>query len=184
MGVNQKNCSCEVIFKILFRKQNIFEKGEATKCCNLILLCVNKKKRKEEKEKTISKAIKGLFKKESDEKEIIDQLKESHGNLALAIEQWITQKMNPQQTRPSQFDQLYKQRIEEIDQTVDLLQKSDKICWYACSYAYDKKAHLFVSILEKYNSQRQVIWDREFNFKRFWVSIFFFFFFFFKKKMF
>jgi len=110
------------------------------------------------------KALKALFGEDISETELKKQLELYNGNAHLLIQKMVEQNIKSENIDKAQVDPLYAQQIEQINAILDKKQKSDRICWYACGYAKQKKEELFVDLIEQYHSKQEILWDREFEF--------------------
>jgi len=106
-----------------------------------------------------------LFGEMATEEELNEAWNHNHGNSLQTIEMIMSRKkVNRQPLVIS--DPLYRQRLLEIDEITDIDTKSQKVLLYACLYANDGKNDVFVDIMQKYATTKQIKVNLMFEYKK------------------
>ncbi|ETO11268.1 hypothetical protein RFI_26110 [Reticulomyxa filosa] len=111
------------------------------------------------------KVLQHLYGDIMSEEELYKSLKIHGGDIKLVINSIVMKQLSKAEEMKSvQVDEMYLERIKQIDAITDRDTKSEKILWYACEYAEMKNEDLFVEILTKY--AKDVIIDEEFEYRK------------------
>ncbi|ETO28172.1 hypothetical protein RFI_08960 [Reticulomyxa filosa] len=66
-------------------------------------------------------------------------------------------------------DKLYAQRVLEIEKISDNDQRAERLLFYACDYAWERKEELFVDILERFQPDKEILAQQAVEFRGFLV---------------